>query len=307
MNKTRHLLHAVHEFQAFTLVELLVVIAIISILASLLLPTLQSSMRQAYEANCQNYLRQNGYAHNMYLGDFNDFLPQFNGYPKYDNLPYGWKATLTTTGSNAVTPDVAHINIALAAGKAYVDYLDLPLKTDGTQGRVASMPLLFCPANDWVSKPRYIINNPVYLYHNTHNAGSIATGYSFWGGKIFRGSGQYNGNTLKVNASKQLIMGDLFASSIITGAVLESGMWGGQPYTRYINPPWYLNPHVQPNAEPIKNGYIHQLTADMAVNAVAASDTKNQYAWGVIAYWAGEEVKRGAYLSTEENNYPVGK
>jgi len=59
----------------FTLVELLTVIAIMSILAGILLPTLSFARKRAWRASCINNLRQIGTAFQLYVNDFNDYVP----------------------------------------------------------------------------------------------------------------------------------------------------------------------------------------------------------------------------------------
>ena len=61
----------------FTLVELLVEIAIIAILTALLLPALTQVRGAAYSAQCLSNERQQFFALNMYLNDWNGYLPHY--------------------------------------------------------------------------------------------------------------------------------------------------------------------------------------------------------------------------------------
>jgi prepilin-type N-terminal cleavage/methylation domain-containing protein len=64
-----------HLKKAFTLIELLVVIAIIAILAAILFPVFGRAKESARKTACISNLKQLGTAFTMYLGDYDDRLP----------------------------------------------------------------------------------------------------------------------------------------------------------------------------------------------------------------------------------------
>ena len=60
----------------FTLVELLVIIAIIGLLAGLVLSTLARARENGRVARCVSNLRQWGLALQLYMGDYDDYIPR---------------------------------------------------------------------------------------------------------------------------------------------------------------------------------------------------------------------------------------
>ena len=74
----------------FTLIELLVVIAIIAILASMLLPALQSTKKQATKAQCLSNLKQVGLAAQNYAHNNNDKMPVAGKLKRYASYDCPW-------------------------------------------------------------------------------------------------------------------------------------------------------------------------------------------------------------------------
>jgi prepilin-type N-terminal cleavage/methylation domain-containing protein len=62
--------------RGFTLIELLVVISIVALLVALMLPALGQARETARRATCLSALRQFSIAHNVYVTDFADHVPQ---------------------------------------------------------------------------------------------------------------------------------------------------------------------------------------------------------------------------------------
>jgi len=67
----------------FTLVELLVVIAVITILASLIMPTISSSLRAAVDTHCVSNLQQVAKAYQFYTNQNKGFMAPSGAPPKY--------------------------------------------------------------------------------------------------------------------------------------------------------------------------------------------------------------------------------
>ncbi|KKR04408.1 MAG: hypothetical protein UT30_C0008G0030 [Candidatus Uhrbacteria bacterium GW2011_GWF2_39_13] len=72
--------HMAMKYRNFTLLELLIVIAIIMILASVLLPSLSKARSVTQRIACTNILKQISTGTQMYVQDYNDWLPSGSMY-----------------------------------------------------------------------------------------------------------------------------------------------------------------------------------------------------------------------------------
>jgi prepilin-type N-terminal cleavage/methylation domain-containing protein/prepilin-type processing-associated H-X9-DG protein len=112
----------------FTLIELLVVIAVIAILASLSLPALNRAKAKSHAAVCLNNLKQWGLATQLYVSDYNDYLP-----------PEGFGSP--TTPRQLTNGWYYHLPAALGIPP----YREMPWRTN--QAASLGRSIWLCPAN----------------------------------------------------------------------------------------------------------------------------------------------------------------
>jgi len=96
--------HGLRPARGFTLIELLVVMGIIIMLAGILLPALNSARARAYDADCENNLRQLGAALHEYASMHNDMFPLADGYDQLTSW-YGTQQHLITALQDIIPTD----------------------------------------------------------------------------------------------------------------------------------------------------------------------------------------------------------
>lgn len=147
--------------RAFTLIELLVVIAIIAILAGMLLPALAKAKSKAIATQCQNNEKQITLSMHMYIGDFQDYLPEPNW-----NAPWTARGWLYDATRGSV-PDITGAAYRTNQVEAYAGGLLYP--------NIGSVAVFRCPL-DTTNKPTwrlrgqkmssYLMNGAVCGYGN---------------------------------------------------------------------------------------------------------------------------------------------
>lgn len=97
----------------FTLIELLVVIAIIAILASMLLPALKNAKSKAKQISCANNLKQVSSAFQMYINDYDGYLPAPGPQVGASSWLHWFKAITPYFGNYDLTPGSEYAKVTV--------------------------------------------------------------------------------------------------------------------------------------------------------------------------------------------------
>ncbi len=139
------------RIRRFTLIELLVVIAIIAILASMLLPALGQAKKTAQKLVCTGNLKQICTAAQLYVGDFNGWLPKS-----------GWSAQFVFRLRDYAPPVTNAVVQAWPTGTE--DATDGIVKFLGTAGGI-----YICPSITRASDSPYWIGVEQQYYYSSYS------------------------------------------------------------------------------------------------------------------------------------------
>lgn len=134
---------------SFTLIELLIVIAIIAILAALLLPALNQARGRAHATTCRNNLKELGLGMQLYLGDYQDYLPPVSNGETSGSAPYWPRLLMGRTSSIVGLASGLYAHNRLFYCPEMKGSYDLNATTESTGGW-------------WTMRPHYGVNSLLY-------------------------------------------------------------------------------------------------------------------------------------------------
>ena len=134
---------------SFTLIELLIVIAIIAILAALLLPALNQARGRAHATTCRNNLKELGLGMQLYLGDYQDYLPPVSNGETSGSAPYWPRLLMGRMSSIVGLASGLYAHNRLFYCPEMKGSYDLNATTESTGGW-------------WTMRPHYGVNSLLY-------------------------------------------------------------------------------------------------------------------------------------------------